>query len=255
MLMDNLDPEVAERPEELVVYGSIGRAARDWDCYDKIVEVLVGRRRIATGSNLANRSVSKPDGSASADRHPTLYHTGPTGNLQPAHRQGLMMYGQMTAGSWSISATGIVQGPNLCHCCKQHFFPKARPLDSHRRTPAAWVELNYWRLLWPDLICRAIECDESRIDKRLETGYLDHRVTDLDAALQFDRNCLSRKAGNSVGLPGNCAKFYLNWSVAKLSPMSASIVTSAHDPLNGYLVGRLEFGKSGSLRHKAARGD
>ncbi|MCI0701136.1 MAG: urocanate hydratase [Planctomycetia bacterium] len=239
MLMNNLDPEVAERPAELVVYGGIGRAARNWECFDTIVEVL---KRLETDETLLVQS-GKPVGVFQT------HHDAPrvliaNSNLVPRwanwehfhelDRKGLMMYGQMTAGSWIyIGTQGIVQGTyeTFASVSKKHFggnasckwiltgglggMGGAQPLAA---TMAGFAML-------------AVECDESRIDFRLRTRYLDRKAKSLDEALAIVRE----RKPVSVGLLGNAADVVSELVKRGITPEVVTDQTSAHDPLNGYL--------------------
>ncbi|UFS70171.1 urocanate hydratase [Geomonas sp. RF6] len=256
MLMNNLDPEVAERPEELVVYGGIGRAARNWECYDRIVEVL---RRLEDDETLLVQS-GKPVG---------VFKTHPdaprvliaNSNLVPRwatwehfnelDRKGLMMFGQMTAGSWVyIGSQGIVQGTyeTFAAAAQKHFGGEARGRwvltgglgGMGGAQPLAATMAGYSLL--------AVECDEKRIDKRLATGYLDRKVTDLEEALEMiDR---ARRDGEalSVGLLGNCAEILPEMARRGVLPDMVTDQTSAHDPLNGYLPAGWSLEKARVMR-------
>ncbi len=243
MLMNNLDPEVAERPEELVVYGGIGRAARDWDCYDKIVAVL---KRLEDDESLLIQS-GKPVGVFRTHRDAPrvliansnlVPHWANWEHFNQLDRQGLMMYGQMTAGSWIyIGSQGIIQGTyeTFVALAKQHFAGEARGrwiltggLGGMGGAQPLAATMAGFNLL-------AVECDESRIDKRLASGYLGHKATDLDAALQLIDNACRDKKAISVGLLGNCAEILPTLVERGIIPDVCTDQTSAHDPLNGYL--------------------
>ncbi|MEE4253724.1 MAG: urocanate hydratase [Desulfuromusa sp.] len=258
MLMNNLDPEVAERPEELVVYGGIGRAARDWDCYDKIVDVL---KRLEEDESLLIQS-GKPVGvfKTHADAPRVLIansnlvpHWANWENFNELDKKGLMMYGQMTAGSWVyIGSQGIVQGTyeTFVAIAKQHFSGDARGrwiltggLGGMGGAQPLAATMAGFNML-------AIECDESRIDKRLETGYLDHKVTDLDTALQLIETACGDKQAISVGLLGNCAEILPELVRRKVIPDVCTDQTSAHDPLNGYLPGGWNLEQATKLRQE-----
>ncbi len=243
MLMNNLDPDVAERPEDLVVYGGIGRAARNWACYDKIVETL---QRLEVDETLLIQS-GKPVGvfRTHADAPRVLIansnlvpHWATWEHFHELDRAGLMMYGQMTAGSWIyIGSQGIVQGTyeTFVAMAKTHFggdfsgrwiltaglggMGGAQPLAA---TMAGASML-------------AIECDPRRIEKRLQTGYLDERADTLDEALsKIERSC-QRRQPLSVGLLGNAAELLPEIYARGNRPDIVTDQTSAHDPLNGYL--------------------
>ena len=258
MLMNNLDPDVAERPEELVVYGGIGRAARDWECYDKIIEVL---KRLEEDESLLIQS-GKPVGVFKT--HPDaprvliansnlVPHWANWETFNQLDREGLMMYGQMTAGSWVyIGSQGIVQGTyeTFVAIAKQHFSGDARGrwiltggLGGMGGAQPLAATMAGFNML-------AIECDETRIDKRLETGYLDHKATDLDQALQLIETACRDQQAISVGLLGNCAEILPELVRRNIVPDVCTDQTSAHDPLNGYLPAGWDLEKVLRLRQE-----
>ena len=243
MLMNNLDPEVAERPDDLVVYGGIGKAARNWECFDQIVAAL---RALEEDETLLVQS-GKPVGvfRTHADAPRVLIANS---NLVPAwsnwkhfrelDKKGLMMYGQMTAGSWIyIGSQGIVQGTyeTFAEMGRQHYggnlagkwiltaglggMGGAQPLAA---TMAGASML-------------AIECQADRIEKRLETGYLDKRAGSLDEALAMIDAAVSSKAAVSIGLLGNAGELLPEMLARGVRPDAVTDQTSAHDPANGYL--------------------
>lgn len=259
MLMNNLDPEVAERPEELVVYGGIGRAARNWDCFDKIVEVL---RRLEDDETLLVQS-GKPVGVFKT--HPDaprvllansnlVPHWATWEHFNQLDRKGLMMYGQMTAGSWIyIGSQGIVQGTyeTFCAAAKSHFNGEAAGrwiltggLGGMGGAQPLAATMAGFSLL-------AVECDESRIDKRLATGYLDRKVTDLNEALEIILQAGLDKRPVSVGLLGNCAEILPEMVQRGVTPDLCTDQTSAHDPLNGYLPAGWSLEQAAALRLEA----
>ena len=243
MIMNNLDPEVAEKPEELVVYGGIGRAARNWACYDRIIEVL---SRLEDDETLLIQS-GKPVGvfPTHTDAPRVLIansnlvpHWASWDHFNELDRQGLMMYGQMTAGSWIyIGSQGIVQGTyeTFVAIANQHFDGDAKGKwiltaglgGMGGAQPLAATMAGFSML--------AIECDSSRINKRLETGYLDQQTTDVQQALKWIET--ARQAGNaiSVGLLGNAAEILPQLLAQGIVPDVVTDQTSAHDPRNGYL--------------------
>lgn len=243
MLMNNLDPEVAEHPQNLVVYGGIGRAARDWPSYDKIVEVL---KRLNNDETLLVQS-GKPVGVfPTHENAPRVLiansnlvpHWATWEHFNELDKQGLMMYGQMTAGSWIyIGSQGIVQGTyeTFVSVAKQHFDG-----DSQGRwiltgglggmggaQPLAATMAGFSML--------AVEVDESRIDFRLKTGYVDKKATSLDEALALLAEAKDKKEAISIGLLGNAADVYPELLARSIIPDVVTDQTSAHDPLNGYL--------------------
>jgi urocanate hydratase len=239
MLMNNLDPEVAERPAELVVYGGIGRAARNWKCFDKLVEVL---KRLGDNETLLVQS-GKPVGvfQTHTDAPRVLLANS---NLVPRwatwehfhelDRKGLMMYGQMTAGSWIyIGTQGIVQGTyeTFAAVAKKHFGGDAGGrwiltggLGGMGGAQPLAATMAGFSLL-------AVECDETRIDFRLRTRYLDRKATSLDEALAV----VHEGKPVSVGLVGNAADVCSELVRRGITPDVVTDQTSAHDPLNGYL--------------------
>jgi urocanate hydratase len=256
MLMNNLDPEVAERPEELVVYGGIGRAARNWECYDKLVEVL---RRLEDDETLLVQS-GKPVGvfKTHSDAPRVLIANS---NLVPhwatwevfneLDRKGLMMFGQMTAGSWIyIGSQGIVQGTyeTFGAAAKRHFDGESSGRwiltgglgGMGGAQPLAATMAGFSML--------AVECDERRIDKRLSTGYLDRKETDLDRALEMIERACREKRPVSVGLLGNCAEILPEIVRRGITPDLCTDQTSAHDPLNGYLPTGWTLEKAAAMR-------
>ena len=240
MLMNNLDAEVAEKPEELVVYGGIGRAARNWECFDKIIETL---KELELDETLLVQS-GKPVGvfKTHEDAPRVLIansnlvpHWATWDHFNELDKKGLMMYGQMTAGSWIyIGSQGIVQGTyeTFIEMGRQHFdgdwsgkwiltaglggMGGAQPLAA---TMAGASML-------------AIECQASRIEKRLETGFLDKQAETLEEALEIIKNS---KTPVSVGLLANAAEIIPEMVRQGVRPDALTDQTSAHDPVNGYL--------------------
>jgi urocanate hydratase len=240
MLQNNLDPGVAEAPEELVVYGGIGRAARDWESFDRIVETL---ERLDEDETLLVQS-GKPVGvfRTHADAPRVLIANS---NLVPKwatwdhfhelDKKGLMMYGQMTAGSWIyIGTQGIVQGTyeTFAEMGRQHH---GGDLSGKWILTAGLGGMGGAQPLAAVMAgahCIAIECQESSISKRLETRYLDRRATSIDDALEMIR---AADAPISVGLLGNAAEILPEMVRRGIRPDALTDQTSAHDPVNGYL--------------------
>ncbi|AMV24530.1 Urocanate hydratase [Gemmata sp. SH-PL17] len=239
MLMNNLDAEVAERPAELVVYGGIGRAARNWECFDKIVDVL---RRLESDQTLLVQSgkpvgvfPTHPDAPRVLIANSNLVpHWATWEKFHELDRAGLMMYGQMTAGSWIyIGTQGIVQGTyeTFVAVAKKHFGGNAVGKwiltgglgGMGGAQPLAATMAGFSML--------AVECDETRIDFRLRTRYLDRKANSLDEALALVRS----GKPVSVGLLGNAADVCAELVTRGILPDVVTDQTSAHDPLNGYL--------------------
>ena len=256
LLMNNLDPDVAERPEDLVVYGGTGKAARNWECFDAIVRELtnlgadetllvqsgkpVGVFRTHTGAPrvlIANSNL--------VGRWATWEH------FRELERKGLMMYGQMTAGSWIyIGSQGIVQGTyeTLGSVARKHFAGSlrgrfvltaglggmggAQPLAATMQGAAALI----------------IEVDESRIEKRLATRYLDRKARNLDEALEIISHAIHTGEAISIGLLGNAADVLPEIVRRGVTPDVVTDQTSAHDMLNGYVPAGMSFAQALALR-------
>jgi urocanate hydratase len=249
MLMNNLDPEVAERPEELVVYGGMARAARDWNCYDRIVEVLT---RLTEEETLLVQS-GKPVGVFQT--HPyaprvliansnLVGHWNNWEHFRELDRAGLMMYGQMTAGSWIyIGSQGIVQGTyeTFVEMGRRHF---GGSLAGRWILTAGLGGMGGAQPLAATMAgasLLAIECQPSRIEKRIETGYLDRWTRDLEEALALLGEARASRRPVSIGLLGNAAEIVpeiarrVAAGDARARPDALTDQTSAHDPANGYL--------------------
>jgi urocanate hydratase len=257
MLMNNLDPEVAERPEELVVYGGIGKAARNWECYDAIVATL---KRLEADQTLLVQS-GKPVGvfRTHAEAPRVLIANS---NLVPAwatwehfhelDRKGLMMYGQMTAGSWIyIGSQGIVQGTyeTFAEAGRQHCagdwsgkWILTAGLGGMGGAQPLAATMNGASMI-------AIECDPARIEMRLKTGYLDAQAKTVDEAAAMLAHA---QRPLSIGLLGNAAEllpqFLERAQGSQFRPALVTDQTSAHDPAHGYLPEHWSLGKWQSLR-------
>ncbi len=243
MLMNNLDPDVAEHPEELVVYGGIGRAARDWQSYDRIVETL---RRLEEDETLLIQS-GKPVGvfKTHADAPRVLLANS---NLVPRwatwehfdelDRKGLMMYGQMTAGSWIyIGTQGIVQGTyeTFAEMGRKHFGGDWKGKWILTAGLGGMGGAQPLAAVMAGACCLAIECQSDRIDKRLQTRYLDKRAETLDDAMKLINDACAKGEAISVGLLGNAAEILPEMVRRGIRPDAVTDQTSAHDTVNGYL--------------------
>jgi urocanate hydratase len=240
MLMNNLDGDVAEAPESLVVYGGIGRAARDWASFDRIVAAL---RELEADQTLLVQS-GKPVGVFRTHRDAPRVLIA-NSNLVPKwanwdhfhelDRKGLMMYGQMTAGSWIyIGTQGIVQGTyeTFVEVGRRHY---GGDLSGKWILTAGLGGMGGAQPLAATMAgasCLAIECQPSRIEMRLKTGYLDRTAASLDEALEI---VTAAQSPVSVGLLGNAAEIYPELVRRGVRPDVVTDQTSAHDPLNGYL--------------------
>ena len=268
MLMNNLDPEVAENPAELVVYGGIGRAARNWECFDAIVEALIG---LGDDESLLIQS-GKPVGvfRTHADAPRVLIANS---NLVPRwatletfnelDRKGLMMFGQMTAGSWIyIGSQGIVQGTyeTFAEAGRQHY---GGVLDDKWILTAGLGGMGGAQPLAATMAgasMLAIECQQSRIDMRLATRYLDRQAGSLDEALRMIGDACTARRPLSVGVLGNAAEVLPEMArragEGGMAPHMVTDQTSAHDLIHGYLpagwsVARWQAAQRDSDHHAA----
>jgi len=243
MLMNNLDAEVAEHPQALVVYGGIGRAARNWECYDKIIEALTNLESDETLLVQSGKPVGVFKTHSGAPRvlianSNLVPHWATWEHFNELDKEGLMMYGQMTAGSWIyIGSQGIIQGTyeTFAAMAQQHFDGNA-----HGRwiltgglggmggaQPLAATMAGFSML--------AIEVDESRVDMRIESGYLDKKAGNIDEALELIEEATKARLPTSIGLVANAADIYAELIDRGVTPDIVTDQTSAHDPLNGYL--------------------
>ena len=243
MLMNNLDPEVAERPEDLVVYGGIGKAARNWECYDAIVRCL---RELENDETLLVQS-GKPvaifkthedaprvliSNSMLVPKWATWEH------FHELDRKGLMMYGQMTAGSWIyIGTQGILQGTyeTFAEAARQHFGGTLAGTITLTAGLGGMGGAQPLSVTMNDGVAIVVEVDPTRIEKRLETRYLDVRTDSIDQALELATAAKTQKHRLSVGLLGNAAEVLPALVTRGFRPDLVTDQTSAHDPLNGYI--------------------
>ncbi len=263
MLMNNLDPEVAERPEELVVYGGTGKAARDWESYRRIVAAL---RALGDDETLLVQS-GKPVGVLGT--HPDAPRVLiANSNLVPRfatwehfrdlEARGLIMYGQMTAGSWIyIGSQGILQGTyeTFAQAGRTHF--GSDDLSGRLVLSGGLGGMGGAQPLAATLLGAAflgVEVDPARIEKRLATGYLDARADDLDDALARLDAARAARRPLSVGLVGNAATVYAELARRGIAPDLVTDQTSAHDPLNGYVPDDVALEDLPALRARDAAG-
>src|SRR5437588_5068069 len=258
MLMNNLDEEVGERPRDLVVYGGTGRAARNWECFHAIVREL---RELANEETLLVQS-GKPVGVFRTHEYAPrvliansnlVGHWSNWEQFNKLERAGLMMYGQMTAGSWIyIGSQGIIQGTfeTFAAAAAKSFGGElagklivsggmggmggAQPLAA-TMTGACFL---------------GVEVDPERIKKRLRTGYCDFMVNSLDEALRILKNAIRKKEGISVGLVGNCADVIPELAERGVLPDILTDQTSAQDPLNGYVPNGMTLEQALELRRR-----
>lgn len=259
MLCNNLDPDVAEDPDSLIVYGGLGKAARNWACFNKIVDVL---KTLNDQQTLLIQS-GKPVGvfNTHEDAPRVLIANS---NLVPRwatwehfnelDKKGLMMYGQMTAGSWIyIGSQGIVQGTyeTFVAAARKHY---AGSLEGRWILTGGLGGMGGAQTLAGTMAgasVLAVECDISRIEKRIKTRYLDRYTTDLDEALAWINESCQKKSPLSVAVLGNAAEIFPQLVRRGASPALVTDQTSAHDPLNGYLPAGWTLEQAAKLRKTA----
>ncbi|HET7657356.1 MAG TPA: urocanate hydratase [Bacillales bacterium] len=256
MLMNNLDPEVAEKPEELVVYGGIGKAARNWESFHKIVETLKSLEEDETLMIQSGKPVAVFKSHPNAPR--VLLANS---NLVPAwanwetfrelEKKGLIMFGQMTAGSWIyIGSQGILQGTyeTFAEAARQHFngtlagtLTVTAGLGGMGGAQPLAVTMNSGVVI-------AIECDRRRIERRIETKYCDELAETLDEALEKANAAQAERRPLSIGLVGNAAEILPEMVSRGITPDLVTDQTSAHDPLNGYIPVGFTMAEAEKLR-------
>lgn len=258
MLNNNLNPEVAERPEDLVVYGGIGKAARNWECYGAIVETLLNLENDETLLIQSGKPVAVFKTHTDAPR--VLIANS---NLVPAwatwdhfhelDKKGLIMYGQMTAGSWIyIGSQGIVQGTyeTFAEVARQHY---GGTLKGTITVTAGLGGMGGAQPLAVTLnggVCIAVEVDPSRIQRRIDTKYLDTMTDRLDVAIQMAKKAKEEGKALSIGLLGNAAEVLPKMIEIGFIPDVLTDQTSAHDPLNGYIPAGMTLEEAAELRQR-----
>lgn len=243
MLMNNLDPEVAENPNDLVVYGGMGKAARNWACFDKIVETLKNLNDDETLLIQSGKPVGVLKTHINAPRvlianSNLVPHWATWEHFNELDKKGLMMYGQMTAGSWIyIGSQGIIQGTyeTFVTAGQQHYTGNLKDKWILTAGLGGMGGAQPLAATMAGASMLAVECDPKRIQRRLETRYLDTTTNNLDEALNIIFSHCKQKKPISVGLLGNAADVYPELVKRGIKPSFVTDQTSAHDPLNGYL--------------------
>jgi len=258
MLMNNLDPEVAEKPDDLVVYGGTGKAARNWECFHAIVRSL---KDLAEDETLLVQSGKPVAVFRTHEYAPRVLlcnsnlvgHWNNWERFNELDRAGLMMYGQMTAGSWIyIGTQGILQGTyeTFASVAKKHF---AGDLAGKLAVTGGMGGMGGAQPLAATMNGAAflgIDVDPERIKRRVKTGYCDVMVTNLDEALRILKNAVRKREAVSVGLVGNCADVIPELARRGVVPDVLTDQTSAHDPLNGYVPNGMSLDAAIELRKK-----
>src|SRR6516165_6430241 len=258
MLLNNLDPEVAEKPENLVVYGGTGKAARNWECFHAMVRSL----KALEGDETLLVQSGKPVGMFRTHEYAPrvllcnsnlVGHWNSWDKFHELDRAGLMMYGQMTAGSWIyIGTQGILQGTyeTFAAAAKKHFGGELRGklvvsggMGGMGGAQPLAASMNGAAFL-------GIDVDPERIKKRLKSGYCDVLVTPLDEALRILKNAVRQGEATSVGLVGNCADVIPELAKRGVVPDLLTDQTSAHDPIHGYVPNGMTFDQASELRQK-----
>jgi urocanate hydratase len=257
MLMNNLDPEVAERPEDLVVYGGIGKAARNWECFDAIVKSLKELEEDETLLVQSGKPVAIFKTHSDAPR--VLLANS---NIVPAYanwetfheldKKGLMMYGQMTAGSWIyIGSQGIVQGTyeTFAELAKQHFNNSLKGTITLTAGLGGMGGAQPLAVTMNGGVCIGIDVDETRIDRRIETRYTDVKTDSLDEAIRLAKEAKLAGKALSIGLIGNASDILPEMIARNFIPDVLTDQTSAHDPLNGYTPSGMSMVEAAELRN------
>ncbi|MDH6651230.1 urocanate hydratase [Priestia megaterium] len=258
MLMNNLDPQVAEHPEKLVVYGGIGKAARNWGAFDRIVATLKDLEEDETLLVQSGKPVAVFKTHKDAPR--VLLANS---NIVPAFanwekfheldKKGLMMYGQMTAGSWIyIGSQGIVQGTyeTFAECAKQHFNGSLEGTITVTAGLGGMGGAQPLAVTMAGGVVIGIDVDRTRIEKRIETRYCDVVLESLDEAIKIAKEAKKEKKALSIGLVGNAAEVLPQMIKRGFIPDIVTDQTSAHDPLNGYLPIGLTLSEGETLRNQ-----
>jgi len=262
MIMNNLDPDVAEKPDELIVYGGIGKAARNWECFDRIVETLRNLNEDETLLVQSGKPVgvfrTHPDAPRVLIANSNLVpHWATWEYFRELDRKGLMMYGQMTAGSWIyIGSQGIVQGTyeTFVEMGRQHF---GGDLSGKWILTAGMGGMGGAQPLASTMAgasMLAVEIDQQHIQRRLDTGYCDTIASTLDEALDQIREACNLRQPLSIGLLGNAADIYPELVRRGIKPDMVTDQTSAHDVLNGYIPSGLSLAEAAELRQRDPEG-
>lgn len=268
MLHNNLDPDVAERPEDLVVYGGTGKAARSWDAFDVIVRELKDlasdETLLVQSGKAVGRFKTTPDAPRVLIANSNLVGKWATWeHFRELEKKGLIMFGQMTAGSWIyIGTQGILQGTF-------ETFVAARKVYAERKKVADSQSGQFWVLTaglggmggaqplaatMAGMSCLAIEVDPTRIQKRLDTRYVDERIDDLDAALARLEKAKKEEKPVSIGLCANAAEIYPELVKRGITPDLVTEQTAAHDPLVGYIPNGFTLEEAAELRREDPEG-
>src|SRR5438477_3305678 len=259
MLMNNLDPEVAERPDDLVVYGGTGKAARDWPSFDAICRTLQTLGDEETLLVQSGRPVgvfnTHPEAPRVLIANSNLVGRWATWEVfRDLERRGLIMFGQMTAGSWIyIGTQGILQGTyeTFGAVARRHFGGSLKGRVVLTGGLGGMGGAQPLAATMNEGICLAVEVDRARVQRRLETRYLDRSTASIDEALAWCEDARRRESAVSIGLIGNCADVLPELVRRGFKPDVVTDQTSAHDPLNGYIPAGVTVAAAADLRRKS----
>ncbi|WLR56878.1 urocanate hydratase [Mesobacillus subterraneus] len=258
MLYNNLDPEVAEKPEDLVVYGGIGKAARNWEAFDAIVDTL---RRLENDETMLVQSGKPVAVFKTHDAAPRVLISNSVlvpkwANWDHFHeldKKGLMMYGQMTAGSWIyIGSQGILQGTyeTFAEVARQHFGGTLKNTITLTAGLGGMGGAQPLAVTMNDGVCIAVEVDPERIKKRIDTRYCDRMTHSIDEAIEWAKEAKHNGEALSIGLVGNAAEIHFELLSRNFKVDIVTDQTSAHDPLNGYIPVGLTLEEAAKLREE-----
>jgi urocanate hydratase len=258
MLMNNLDPEVAERPDELVVYGGTGKAVRDWASFDAVCRTLLALEDDETLLVQSGKPVgvftTHPEAPRVLIANANLVGRWATWEVfRELERKGLMMYGQMTAGSWIyIGTQGILQGTyeTFGAVARRHFGGSLTGRIVLSGGLGGMGGAQPLAATMHDAICLVVEVDATRVQRRLDTRYLDRATASLDEALSWCEEAKRAGRGLSIGLVGNCAEVLPQLVRRGFVPDVLTDQTSAHDPLNGYIPAGVSLAQATELRRR-----
>ena len=256
MLMNNLDPDVAERPQDLVVYGGTGKAARNWECFDVIVKAL---RSLGDDETLLVQSGKPVAVFRTHEMAPRVLISNSMlvpkwadwDTFRELEHAGLTMYGQMTAGSWIyIGTQGILQGPyeTLAEAAGQRFGGTLKGTITLTGGLGGMGGAQPLAVTMNEGVALCVEVDPSRIERRIKTRYLDRETDDMDHAVAWAEEARANGEAVSIGLLGNCADAFPELLARGFSPEVVTDQTSAHDPLGGYVPAGLSLEQAAELR-------
>ena len=258
MIQNNLDPENAERPNELIVYGGIGKAARNWDAFDSILDSLINLENnetllIQSGKPIAIFKTHEYSPRVLLSNSMLVPKWSNWEHFRELDKKGLMMYGQMTAGSWIyIGTQGILQGTyeTLAELAKQKFNGTLKGTITLTGGLGGMGGAQPLAVTMNEGVNITVEVDKERIKRRLDTGYLDLAVSNLDEAIQIAIEAKEKGKPLSIGLLGNCAEVLPNCVKKKFVPNIVTDQTSAHDELHGYVPSGFSYAQALELRER-----